>query len=82
MQHMEQHNVEPRTLADDLLLIAVGPNCQNLLVDATCATHHYLHTIGARVATSKSLLFASEPTTRKFLRTYIFGPTRAPLSTY
>ena len=56
---MLQHNVTPRTLADDLLATTSGPGHVERLISATEDTHLYLQRMGARVATSKSILFSS-----------------------
>ena len=46
-------NIIVRTLVDDLLLFTTGPNHTDNTIQATDATHTYLRTMGARVATSK-----------------------------
>eukprot|EP00972_Heterocapsa_arctica_P045770 6754819-Heterocapsa_arctica.AAC.1 len=42
----------PRILADDLLILAFGPDHARKFRDAYTATHHYLADIGALVAAS------------------------------
>ena len=59
MAYMHTLNVKPRTLADDLLLFAAGHDHIGRIIHATECTHTYLSTMGAKVATSKSILFAS-----------------------
>ena len=48
---MESIGTTPRTLADDLLVMADGPDHLDKIVDAANKTHHYLTNMGARVAT-------------------------------
>ena len=38
---MQSQNIKPRTLADDLLILAYGPNHRADLIHATQATHDY-----------------------------------------
>ena len=56
---MKSMNAVARTLADDLLLFVTGTNHTDTTIQATDTAHTYLRTMGARVATSKNLLFAS-----------------------
>ena len=65
---MHSMHVVPRTLADDLLIIAAGPQHLEHIIEATAATHTFLEKMGARVATHKSIVFASNTTTRQHLR--------------
>ena len=69
---MQQHNVIPRTLADDLLITASGKEHVDDLVKANNATHRFLEDMGAKVATHKSVLFASTIGSRKTLRNIIW----------
>ena len=54
---MESLHTELRTLADDLLVTAAGPDHLAKIVAATDATHEFLTDMGAQVATNDSLLF-------------------------
>ena len=65
MALMEKHNVTPRTLADDLMMTAQGPNHLQGIIAATEATHRFLELLGAKVATNKSVWFDSQETTSK-----------------
>ena len=73
MKHMDAHQVDPRTLADDLLITAAGRDCKQRTINATLATHAYLQAMGSKVATTKSILFASDEKTRIALRKHTFG---------
>ena len=55
----DRKKVDPCTLADDLLTIAFGPDHVQATIKATNDAHDYLAKVGAKVATSKSILFAS-----------------------
>ena len=69
---MESNNTVPRTLADDLLVVSHGNNHHNDIIHATNLTHEYLTTMGARVATSKSILFTNCSNSRTKLKTHIW----------
>ena len=69
---MQSQNIKPRTLADDLLILAYGPNHRADLINATQATRDYLADMGAKVATSKSILFASTEQTRLYLKKFVW----------
>ena len=68
----EKHKVSPRTLADDLLITAPGKQHVDDLVKANSAAHSFLEDMGAKVATHKSVLFASKIGSRKTLRNVIW----------
>ena len=72
MQMVEEHNVTPRGLADDLLVIAAGVDHVANLIEATEKTHEFPDLIGAKVATKKSILFATSETARKQLRAHVW----------
>ena len=59
--------VTPRGLADDLLAVAAGKDHVENLIRATEETHRFLELLGARVATKKSILFASSEKARQQL---------------
>ena len=72
MSIMESLNTVPRTLADDLLVTAVGPNHLKDIITATDATHNFLNSMGARVATQKSILLTNNYNTRQQLRQHVW----------
>lgn len=51
--------MQPRVLADDVLMIARGPSMLSKFAAALNATHGYLHAMGAKIAPAKSYNFAS-----------------------
>ena len=71
MQMLKLQNVIPRTLADDLLIVATGENSLTHIINATESTHEYLADLGSRVATNKSMLFASTEPARKILKQHM-----------
>ena len=54
-------NVQPRTLADDILIIAGGHDHLNRAINAIEFTFVYLDDIGAKGAPKKSFSFSSCP---------------------
>ena len=58
----------PRSLADDLLVFAVGANHCEIVQKAYSATFCYLHTLGAKIAASKCFLFSTCSTTRRVFK--------------
>ena len=60
--------VEPRVLADDLLLIATGDKSLQLFEYAYNATHKHLEDMGAKVAPKKCLTFSSSAVNRWWLK--------------
>ena len=64
--------VKPRDLADDLLMVASGPQHENLIKEAVEKTYAYMNDMGAKVATQKSLLFSSCSATRRRLRRHVW----------
>lgn len=67
LQKTKELNVEPKVLADDVLIIATGARMIKRLARAIDATHEFLHDLGAKVAPSKCFNFASNTTARKWL---------------
>ena len=65
---MLQMQVDPRVLADDVLLIAKGARMVRKFAAALEATHGYLQAMGAKIAPSKSYNFASAKEGKKWLR--------------
>jgi len=65
---MRATKVKPRDLADDLLMVASGPGHGEHIAEAVEMAYQYLQDMGAKVASSKSILFSSCPATRKKFR--------------
>ena len=65
---MQRAAVEPRVLADDLLLMATGANSLKLFEYAYNATHKHLEDMGAKVAPNKCLTFSSDTANRRWLK--------------
>lgn len=65
---MLQMRVDPRVLADDVLLIAKGGRMMKKFAAALEATHRYLQAMAARIAPDKSYNFASVKEGKKWLR--------------
>ena len=62
----------PRSLADDLLVIATGPNHEQIVKKAYSTTLSYLHCIRAAISAKKCFTFSTEATTREELRDYFW----------
>ena len=56
-----------KILAGDVILLAKGENMLNEFPKALELTHQYLHSMGAKVAPSKSLNFASSKAAKTWL---------------
>ena len=67
---MRDLNVEPRCLADDLMILATGVTHQARYIRAMKQSKLFFHDIGARVANNKCFSFAGDATTRQFLANY------------
>ena len=65
---MKEAAVKPRILADDLQLLARGPNHLEQFQYAFDATHKHLHDMGAKIAPKKSVTFSSDWASRKWLK--------------
>ena len=59
---MRATDVKPRDLADDLLMVASGEQHCTQIIDAVEKAYEYMHGMGAKVATQKSITFSSSPT--------------------
>ena len=57
-----------RSLADDLLVFAIGSGHQETVQRAYSATVAYLHTLGAKVAPAKCYLFSTSSDTRRYCK--------------
>ena len=64
---MKYMAMKARILADDLQVISVGPRHLENVVVAFDKTHTHLEAMGANVAANKSLTFASNAVSRKWL---------------
>ena len=58
----------PRSLADDLMVIATGEDHEQIFLHAYATTISYLHCIGARLTSKKCFTFSTEAGTREELR--------------
>ena len=65
--------VRARDLADDILMIASGEGHHERLIQAVEQAYQYMRDMGAKVATHRSILFASSPATRSKLRTHTWN---------
>ena len=69
---MRDTTVKPRDLADDLVMIAPGDKHEEQIKAAVEGAYDYMQDMGAKVATQKSILFSSCPSTRRRLRTHVW----------
>ena len=67
VQMTKELNLEPKVLADDVMIIARGTRMLRRLARALRATHCFLQDMGAKVAPAKCFNFASTPKARKWL---------------
>ena len=67
VNRMEAMGVKARILADDMFIIAEGPDHIQKFLDAVNETHQMLQDMGAKVAPNKSMNFSSVPSTAKWL---------------
>ena len=65
---MEEMEVSPRVLADDLLFTADGTHAITKTIQAMNTNIQFFQDIGAKIAANKCFLFASETKTRSFLK--------------
>ena len=65
---VEQMGAEGRILADDIIVTATGKNHAKVFERAYDATHEYMHDIGAKIASKRSLTFAARPHDRRTLK--------------
>ena len=65
---MKNMQVQPRTLADDLMLTVVGHKALTLFAAAYSATIAHLQAIGGKLAPGKSLLFSTCEKARSWLK--------------
>ena len=70
MKQMESVGAIPRILADDLFTFRSGKKHLEKLECAFDLTHEHMEDMGAKIAPTKSVTFASSVTTRKWLRNH------------
>ena len=73
---------DPRSLADDLQTVSHGTNNVQGTINATLATHTFLTKLSAKVATTKSVLFASRESDRPLLRDYVWPIANTCIKVY
>ncbi len=67
LRMVKEMNVQPKVLADDVLIIAQGKGMLSKLANTLNATHVFLQDMGAKVAPTKSFNFASTSAGRKWV---------------
>ena len=70
MEQMRAVAVVPRILADDLQIFTSGPRHLENLRYAFDLTHEHMEDMGAKIAPTKSVTFASNITSRNWLRNH------------
>ena len=73
---VEKHGCKPRSLADDLLILATGNGHARKLSEALDATFGLLSAMGGKVAPKKSLVFSTCAQTRKWLKRKFWKPVQ------
>ena len=73
-QLVKEHGCKPRSLADDLLIVAEGEGHAKKLSLALDATLTFLSDMGGKVAPSKSLVFSTCARTRSWLSRKFWKP--------
>jgi hypothetical protein len=71
-RYMRSLNVVPRSLADDLLVLAFGNGHLQRTTEAYKGTFSFLHCIGAKVSAKKSYTFCSTSEGRNTLRSHFW----------
>ena len=74
---MKSMGVKPRGLADDLTIVAFGPDHERRFRDAFGATMQYLKALGAKPAPSKCFTFSSLQDTRTRLEDFYWQDLQA-----
>ena len=72
INYMIELGVEPRVLADDLMVTATGEGNHTKTIQAMQASRQYFHDIGAKVANNKCFTFATDPKVRKNLAGFVW----------
>ena len=71
----------PRCLADDLMVVATGPDHEEVFKRAYSTTLSYLHCIGAAITPKKCFTFSTEAATRDELRDHFWVHISARIPT-
>ena len=71
---VKEKECKPRSLADDLLILAIGDGHARRMSDALDATLTYLADMGGKVAPNKSMTFSTCGATRKWLARKLWVP--------
>lgn len=79
---MEELEVTPRVLADDLLFTASGPGHRAKVIRAMEMSRTYFQDIGAKVADNKCFTFATDSRTRNKLKHHTWNNTSCPIPTF
>ena len=69
---MREIGTIPRVLADDILILVLGPEHAAKLKQAYDVSHQYLKAMGAQIAADKSAVFSTCRRTRQWLRKHIW----------
>ena len=69
---MQAFNVQPRVLADDVMLCATGEWHLENYTQGFTATLQYIEDIGARTAPEKSFSFSTQEGARRWLKTFVW----------
>ena len=72
INYMIELGVEPRVLADDLMVTAEGEGNRTKTINAMQKSRQYFHDIGAKVANNKCFTFATDPKVRKEFSEFIW----------
>ena len=67
---MRNMQLQPRLLADDVLLMAAGPGAWERFQQGFNATHVYIMDLGGKIAAAKSYLFSTDRAWRNRLRAH------------
>ena len=65
---MEEHNIEPRCLADDLMFTAEGSAHRSRAINGMLLCRQFFTDMGAKVATNKCFMFSTCSHARAFLK--------------
>ena len=72
INYMIELGVEPRVLADDLMITATGDGNRTKTIQAMQASRMYFHDIGAKVTNNKCFTFATDPIVRNELARFVW----------
>ena len=71
-RQMAQYQVQPRCLADDMLITAVGPKALTMFTRAFHETMAHMKSMGSELSAHKSLLFSTDSEARDWMRHYVW----------